>query len=151
MQKILFALISFVSIISFSFGAQVDCLDREGNLLSGDLTELSSIMKSQEDRPQAFTTGRVISIQKEDHSGLPHQKFVIAVTDKIKIQVVTNLVFGRIPLQSGTTLSVCGEFKKVGSGMIHWTHFDPRGSHPNGFVELDGEIYGNEMTQFLSL
>jgi hypothetical protein len=57
---------------------------------------------------------------------------------------VSTLDFGRVPVTVGSTLSVCGEFKKIGQGMVHWTHFDPHGGHPDGFTIVNGTLYGDK-------
>lgn len=137
----LFALLSFSS-----FAANVDCKDVRGNILSGTVDQLKTTMKSNASKPQVMVTGVVSQILPEDHSGLPHQKYTITVANQIKLMIVSNLDFGRIPLQVGQTLSVCGEYLKVGQGMIHWTHFDPHGGHADGFTILNGTLYGDKET-----
>jgi hypothetical protein len=96
------------------------------------------------DRPQIFVTGTITKILAEDHSGLPHQKFSLKLSNDITLSIVSNLDFGRIPLVVGKSISVCGEFKHVGQGMVHWTHFDPHGGHADGFTILDGKLYGDK-------
>ena len=89
-------------------------------------------------------SGVITQILPEDHNGLPHQKYTLTVAGNIKLLIVSNLDFGRVPLTLGTTISVCGEFKNIGQGMIHWTHFDPHGGHPDGFTIVDGQLYGDK-------
>ena len=72
--------------------------------------------------------------------------FNIKVSNDINIEIVTNLDFGRIPVELGKSIAVCGEFKKIGQGMVHWTHFDPHGGHADGFTILDGALYGDVET-----
>jgi hypothetical protein len=100
-------------------------------------------MNSSDKRPQVIVTGIVSNILAEDHNGLPHQKYILTVNENIKLLIISNLDFGRVPLEDGKQVSVCGEFKKVGQGMVHWTHFDPHGGHPNGFTIVDGKSYGD--------
>jgi hypothetical protein len=77
---------------------------------------------------------------------LPHQKFSITIGGQITLEIVSNLDFGRIPVQMGQIVSVCGEYLSVDQGMIHWTHFDPHGGHADGFTILNGQLYGQEQT-----
>lgn len=120
-----------------------DCKDFRGNIMNGSMDQLRTVMRSNAARPQVMVTGVVSQILPEDHDGLPHQKYTITVDSQIKLLVVSNLDFGRVPLQVGKTLTVCGEYKRVGQGMIHWTHFDPHGGHPDGFTVVDGQLYGD--------
>lgn len=121
-----------------------ECRDLRGEILPNTLDQLRIVMKSRASRPQVMVTGVVSQILPEDHAGLPHQKYTLTVNKEIKLLIVSNLDFGRVPLVVGATVSVCGEYKRVGQGMIHWTHFDPRGAHPNGFTIVNGKLYGDK-------
>lgn len=133
-----------ISSTSFAQISLPQCIDSRGNNVSGSLTQLTQIIRSGAYRPQAYATGVVTSILPDDSQGLPHQKFFMIVGGQITLQIVSNLDFGRIPLLVGQTVSVCGEFLNIGKGMIHWTHFDPRGIHANGFTIFNGQVYGKE-------
>lgn len=143
---------SLLVLLSFSLSAAElnaslpECKDLRGSVLPNTVENLQVVMRSSARNPQVIVTGVVDQILPEDHEGLPHQKYTLLVGGKIKILIVSNLDFGRVPLKVGSTLSVCGEFKKVGQGMIHWTHFDPHGGHPDGFTIVDGMLYGDKET-----
>ena len=141
---------SLLALASFSAlaGTPVlpDCKDNRGSVLTGTVDQLKVVMASHADRPQVMVTGVVSQVLPEDHAGLPHQKYTLTVAGQIKLMIVSNLDFGRVPLQVGQTLTVCGEYKKVGQGMIHWTHFDPHGGHPDGFTISGGTLYGDKET-----
>ena len=141
-----FIIASALVVLSLSsFASSIpDCKDRNGNVINGSIAQLKEIMNLREYNPQAYATGVISQIQKEDTNGLPHQKFLLKVDNETTLQIVSNLDFGRIPLVVGKQISVCGEYKKVGKGMIHWTHFDPHGGHPDGFSVLDGKLYGDK-------
>lgn len=141
----LFVLLSFSAFAgNFDPASLPDCKDLRGNVLSGTVDQLKVIMRSGGNRPQVMVTGVVAQILPEDHDGLPHQKYTLTVGGQIKLLIVSNLDFGRVPLQVGQTLTVCGEYKNVGQGMIHWTHFDPHGGHPDGFTISNGTLYGDK-------
>lgn len=147
-MKTLFAsFLMFVSItaaVSAGTLQQVpDCKDQRGNVMNGSMDQLRVVMRSNSARPQVMVTGVISQILPEDHAGLPHQKFSVTVDKQVTLLIVSNLDFGRIPLVAGGTITVCGEYKKVGQGMIHWTHFDPHGGHPDGFTVVDGKLYGD--------
>lgn len=120
-----------------------ECKDFRGNVMDGSMDQLRTVMRSSASRPQVMATGIVSQVLPEDHEGLPHQKFTITVENQVKLLVVSNLDFGRVPVVVGKSVTVCGEYKRVGQGMIHWTHYDPRGTHPDGFTVVDGELYGD--------
>ncbi len=143
---IVFSLACLISLSTFAHTFQSenlpDCKNRNGVILPNTLNQLKEAMNSSDKRPQVIVTGVVSNILAEDHDGLPHQKYILTVNENIKLLIISNLDFGRVPLEDGKQISVCGEFKKVGQGMVHWTHFDPHGGHPNGFTIVDGKSYG---------
>lgn len=59
------------------------------------------------------------------------------------VRVAANEHFvGTLRLARGTTMLVRGEYEYgARGGVIHWTHRDPRGHHPNGYVLIAGRLY----------
>jgi hypothetical protein len=142
-----FALVSLTAFAGVSSEVSLpSCKDAKGRVLPDSIDQLKVVMKSNANRPQVMITGVVVKILPEDRDGLPHQKYALAVNEQITLLIVSNLDFGRVPLQVGESVSVCGEFKKVGQGMVHWTHFDPHGGHADGFTVANGKLYGDVET-----
>ena len=145
MKALFTGLLLALSLSAFSADSNVACLDAQGNVVDGSIPALRSIMASHKgDRTQVYVTGTITEIKKEDHSGLAHQKYELKIDKDLTFLIVSNLAFGRIPLVVGKKVSVCGEYKRVGKGMVHWTHFDPHGPHANGFTIMDGILYGDK-------
>lgn len=145
MKALFTGLLLALSLSAFSADTKVTCLDALGNVVDGSIPALKSIISSHKGgRAQVFVTGTITEIGKEDHNGLSHQKYSIKIDKDLTFLIVSNLEFGRIPLVVGKTVSVCGEYKRVGKGMVHWTHFDPHGPHANGFTIMDGVLYGDK-------
>lgn len=135
-------------VLLFSFSASVlaqslpVCKTRNGTELTPSVTELKRYIDTNNGkRPMVFVEGVIKEILPEDKLGRPHQKFIMSVRG-IKVQVVHGMDYGRIPLRTGIQVKVCGEFLNSQGGMIHWTHYDPGARHPDGFIALDGEVYG---------
>lgn len=139
MKALFTGLLLVLSLSAISAENKVPCLDAKGNVV-----DENSMNNQKGGRTQVFVTGTITQIDKEDHNGLPHQKYNIKIGNNTTYLIVSNLEFGRVPLVIGKKVSVCGEYKKVGSGMVHWTHFDPHGSHANGFTIMDGVLYGDK-------
>lgn len=87
----------------------------------------------------------VVEILPDDVHGRRHQKWVVALADQRRVQVVYNSDFGpRVPVQLGQVQDVAGEYIwNSKGGLLHWTHYDPRGRRPDGFVQINGQIYGD--------
>lgn len=89
--------------------------------------------------------GAVVSkILPDDTQGRPHQKWVVALANGRTLLSVYNSDMGeRIPLKVGDTVSMGGQYIWDRSGgLIHWLHHDPKGRRPDGWVELNGVVYG---------
>ena len=86
----------------------------------------------------------VTQILPDDNEGLPHQKFMIQLSNGSKMLAVYNTDMGsRIPLKVGQKISIGGEFKMTDIGpLIHWLHRDPRHQRPDGYVTCNGVRYG---------
>jgi hypothetical protein len=76
-----------------------------------------------------------------------HEGFLLHLTGSgghgLTVRVESNLdLMGSLPVQAGSAATVRGEYEyDPRGGVIHWTHRDPRGVHPGGFVEIDGRRY----------
>ncbi len=48
----------------------------------------------------------------------------------------------RLPLAAGDALSARGEYEwNPEGGVLHWTHRDPEGARPGGWIEHAGRRY----------
>lgn len=73
-----------------------------------------------------------------------HEAFEVRSNDGARLQVVDNLSLApRIPVAVGDRVVVQGELVPYGAcgPLVHWTHHDPRGRHPAGFIEWNGRRY----------
>jgi hypothetical protein len=72
-----------------------------------------------------------------------HEQFDVRRDDGLVFRVVLNIdIAPRVPVQPGDRITVRGE--AVGTArrpIVHWTHHDPHGSHPDGWIEHAGRRY----------
>ena len=140
-MKLIIAIVSSLFFLS-AFAQNIpECKNARGEVVPDSRDYLQSVARAGGARPQVLVSGVVRNVLPEDHTGSPHQKFVIEY-DGIELSIVSNLDFGRIPVKIGDAVRICGEYLNVGQGMVHWTHHDPAGRHPNGFTVHEGVIYG---------
>lgn len=132
-----------LSLSGLANATNVECKNKRGDVVPQTEQVLDQVMHSKANRPQVFVKGTVIKMLPEDKVGLPHQKYIMSAFSGIKLQVVSNLDFGRIPVVVGSVVEVCGEYLNAEGGMVHWTHFDPHGGHPDGYTLLNGKLYGD--------
>lgn len=85
----------------------------------------------------------VAGLLADDREGSPHQRFVLQVGQNLTVLVAHNLELAdRVPLERGDRVTVRGEYEwNAKGGVLHWTHDDPAGQHPAGFVRHEGRLY----------
>lgn len=87
--------------------------------------------------PRASVT-RVLGM-RDSRSG-EHEGFLIEASGNVyKVEDNADIT-GPIPLHRGDTVSLLGQFE-CNDNVIHWTHHDPRGRHPAGYIEVNGTRY----------
>ncbi len=76
-----------------------------------------------------------------------HQGFLLHLTGAqgggltVRVEDNTDLT-GPIPMRAGDAAVVRGEYiYDPRGGIIHYTHRDPRGRHPSGYVQVEGRLY----------
>lgn len=91
------------------------------------------------------TVAQVLPNQKS-LTGL-HERFILDVHtgsgDQQLILVAHNIdIAPQVPLQEGDDVIVHGDLELDPQGpVIHWTHHDPSGRHPPGFIKVHGQTY----------
>ena len=78
-----------------------------------------------------------------------HEGFIISACPRMTpctrewtyLKVEDNVdITGPIPLQPGDVVSLLGQLE-CSDAVIHWTHHDPHGRHPSGYVKVNGRVY----------
>jgi hypothetical protein len=87
--------------------------------------------------------GIVIRLLHDDRQGARHQRFIVDQRNGQTLLVAHNLdIAARVPLGLGDRVQFRGlyEWNDLG-GIVHWTHRDPRGEEPGGYIVLRDKIY----------
>ncbi len=88
--------------------------------------------------------GTVTKLLADDTEGDRHQRFIVRLAAGQTLLVTHNIdVAPRVAsVQVGDTISFKGEYVwNAQGGLIHWTHHDPEGSHPGGWIKHNGRTY----------
>ncbi len=103
-------------------------LDFFENRRSGDMVSVEGIID------------RVLA---DDNDGSRHQRFILRLESGHTLLVAHNIDIAlRVPLQPGERARVRGQYEWSGpGGVLHWTHHDPGGNRPGGWIEVDGGRY----------
>lgn len=74
----------------------------------------------------------------------PHTGFLVRLQPcGVTVRVEANTDFtGIVPVRPNDDVAMRGEYEYYAAGgVIHWTHRDPRGRHPGGWVTVGGKTY----------
>src|SRR5512142_3335978 len=91
--------------------------------------------------------GTVVKLLRDDTRGARHQRFLLAVDglpDGRTVLVAHNIDLARrvAPLHRGNRIEFQGEYVwNPKGGILHWTHRDPSGHHPAGWLKRDRELF----------
>jgi hypothetical protein len=88
--------------------------------------------------------GTVVKILPDDNNGSRHQRIIILLESGRTLLLAHNIDLAqRIDtLRTGDIIAFYGEYEwNPKGGLIHWTHHDPQGRHPAGWIRHDGQTY----------
>ena len=85
----------------------------------------------------------VTRILADDNDGSRHQRFIVTLHDGKTVLIAHNIDLApRVPVSVGDTIRFHGEYEwNIQGGLVHWTHHDPDGSQPGGWIEHKGKTY----------
>jgi hypothetical protein len=78
------------------------------------------------------------------HTHARHETFDARTADGVRLTVVDNVAIAPpIAVAPGDAISVRGELvrDRGGAALVHWTHHDPAGRHPDGWIDFAGRRY----------
>nr|WP_254722401.1 DUF3465 domain-containing protein [Gilvimarinus xylanilyticus] len=114
---------------------------QEGDTTDSDFLHL---FKSQQSDIQVSGSGKVIRILPDDLKGSRHQRFIIQAQPSLTLLIVHNIdIAPRINgIKTGDQITFAGEYIwNDKGGLIHWTHRDPNGRHPHGWIIHQAQKY----------
>lgn len=88
--------------------------------------------------------GVVTRLLADDNDGSRHQRFILRVNPQQTVLVAHNIDLApRIEsLAAGDEVVFSGQYEwSSKGGVLHWTHHDPRGRHPGGWLQHRGRTY----------
>jgi hypothetical protein len=88
--------------------------------------------------------GVVVKLLADDKAGGRHQRFILKLPSGQTLLVAHNVdLASRIDtLQQGDVIQFYGEYLwNEQGGLLHWTHRDPKGKHPEGWLLHNGKRY----------
>lgn len=116
----------------------------DGKSVAGSDVLIVEAFRSGRSNVQLGGEGRVARILPDDNESSRHQKFLLELESGHTLLIAHNIDLApRIDnLREGEQIEFYGEYEwnKKG-GVIHWTHHDPKGKHPGGWLKYQGRVY----------
>jgi hypothetical protein len=114
-----------------------------GSVAGADLL-IAEAFRSGRSNLQLGGEGRVVRILPDDNNGSRHQKFLVELESGHSLLIAHNIDLApRIDsLREGDSIEFYGEYEwNEKGGVIHWTHHDPQGVHPGGWLKYQGRVF----------
>jgi len=112
---------------------------------SGDSDSiLARAFENRRSNVQVEGRGTVAKLLPDDRDGSRHQRFVLRLQSGQTLLIAHNIDLApRVDsLREGDTVLFSGEYEwNPQGGVIHWTHHDPAGRHPGGWIKHGGRTY----------
>ncbi|MEZ5063835.1 MAG: DUF3465 domain-containing protein [bacterium] len=103
---------------------------------------IAEAFANQESGVLVETSGTIDRILPDDNEGDRHQRFIVRLSSGSTVLVAHNIDLAeRVEnLEKGDPISLRGQYEwNDRGGVVHWTHHDPQGKHPGGWIEHDGK------------
>jgi hypothetical protein len=106
----------------------------------------STIAKAFRDRRSGLVVeaaGTVERLLADDREGSAHQRLIVRLAGGQTVLVSHNIDLApRVPAAPGDRLSFRGQYEwNDRGGVVHWTHHDPAGRRPGGWLRHGGRTY----------
>ena len=92
---------------------------------------------------QVSGQGVVTRVLSDDNEGARHQRFILRLASGQTLLFAHNIdIAPRLSsLKPGDVVAFSGIYEwNAQGGLVHWTHHDPSGGHPAGWLRLNGTI-----------
>lgn len=116
----------------------------EPNTTNSSSNALISAYNNQQSNKIIIASGSILRLLRDDNEGSRHQKFIVRISPELSILIAHNIDLApRISsLKEGEKIEFKGEYEwNSKGGVVHWTHHDPQGFHPGGWIKHRGKIY----------
>ncbi|WFB34858.1 DUF3465 domain-containing protein [Kiritimatiellota bacterium B12222] len=107
-------------------------------------SQVVAAYQNRQSNVQVEGQGEIVHILPDDTQGSRHQKFILRINDSLTILIAHNIDLApRVdPISVGDQIAFYGEYEwNQKGGVVHWTHHDPGGRHPDGWLQSHGQRF----------
>lgn len=145
-RLIIFLLIGLCSVVLSSIKDIIEHKSLKQDISSEltDLNILKNAYEHQQSNIHVKQNGRILKILNDDELRPRHQRFVVQLNSGQKLLIAHNIDLAPKveSLKVGATISFYGDYEwNEKGGVVHWTHHDPKGQHPNGWLLYENRKY----------
>lgn len=118
-------------------------LHSAAGVAGSDMLFAEAFRKQQSD-VQLSGVGKIKKVLKDDNKGSRHQRILVELEIGQTLLIAHNIDLApRIEnLREGEEIEFFGEYEwNQKGGVMHWTHHDPKGKHPDGWIKYQGRVY----------
>lgn len=112
--------------------------------VAGSDVLFAEAFRKQQSNVQLSGVGKIKKVLKDDNKGSRHQRILVELEIGQTLLIAHNIDLApRIEnLRQGEEIEFFGEYEwNEKGGVIHWTHHDPKGKHPDGWIKYQGRVY----------
>lgn len=112
--------------------------------LGCDDNALANAYRSHQSRVEVCGGGSIVRVLKDDTRGSRHQRLIVRLPAGQTLLIAYNYdIAPRLEgLRAGAPIEFAGEYEwNPQGGVVHWTHRDPGGHHPPGWIRYAGRQY----------
>lgn len=106
-----------------------------------DGSALQSAIRTRARDVQVTGSGTVDRVLADDRDGSRHQRFILRLASGETLLIAHNIDLAPrlTSLDPGERVEFAGEYEWTErGGVVHWTHHDPAGRHPGGWLRHEG-------------
>ena len=132
----------YFTVMVLPFYCSIDDTERDSSLTPISIIEKA--FQNQESDLQVTQQGVITAVLADDTDGDRHQRMIVRLDNGQTLLIAHNIdIAPRVPdPRKGRTLRFHGEYEwNDEGGVVHWTHKDPAGVHPDGWLEYGGKRY----------
>ena len=105
---------------------------------------IARLFEQQQSDVAVQGTGSIVKELADDNNGSRHQRILLKLPDGLSILIAHNIDLApRVDnIQAGDSIEFKGEYAwNAKGGVVHWTHHDPDGRHPDGWLKHQNRTY----------
>jgi hypothetical protein len=133
-----------MALVAYFGWTELDLSNNIAPQTNNEGTLTSEAFKQRLSDVQVEGSGEVVKLLPDDNDGSRHQRFILRLSSGQTVLIAYNIDLApRISeINDGDVVAFNGEYEwNDRGGVVHWTHRDPDGDHPHGWLMSNAKRY----------